>query len=257
MFDAKQLLNELLGAQGAQTAGDVANRAGAAVSGAWSQAQSQLQGTEAGAALDQAKQFASQNKLATGAALGGLAALLFGTRSGRSIAGGAVGAGALAGLGGLAYKAFTNYQQGKPLTAGVPGLDGLTAAPADSAFHQDAHTSETAILLIRAMIATAAADGVVDDAERTRIVGQMHAAGMDADAARFLDEEIKHPAGISDLAAGAGGSPELGAQIYAAAVLSAGDTSPAETAFLAKLASALNLDPGLVANLRAAAAPAT
>ena len=69
--------------------------------------------------------------------------------------------------------------------------------------------------------------------------------------------QIKHPAGISDLAAGAGGSPELGAQIYAAAVLSAGEPSPAETAFLAKLATALNLDPGLVANLRAAAAPAT
>jgi uncharacterized membrane protein YebE (DUF533 family) len=107
------------------------------------------------------------------------------------------------------------------------------------------------------MIATAAADGVVDDAERTRIVGQMHAAGMDEDAARFLNEEIKHPAGISDLAAGAGGSPELGAQIYAAAALSAGNPSPAETSFLAKLATALNLDPGLVANLRAAAAPAT
>jgi uncharacterized membrane protein YebE (DUF533 family) len=107
------------------------------------------------------------------------------------------------------------------------------------------------------MIATAAADGAVDGAERTRIVDQMHAAGMDADAARFLDEEIEHPAGISDLAAGAGGSPELGAQIYAAAALSAGNPSPAETAFLAKLATALNLDPGLVANLRAAAAPAT
>jgi uncharacterized membrane protein YebE (DUF533 family) len=216
-----------------------------------------LQGTQAGAAVDQAKQFASENKLAAGAALGGLATLLFGTRSGRSIAGGAVKAGALAGLGGLAYKAFTNYQQGKPLTAGVPGLDGLTAAPAGSAFHQDALTSESATLLIRAMIATAAADGVLDDAERTRIVGQMHAAGMDADAVRFLDEEIKYPASISDLAAGAGGSPELGAQMYAAAALSAGEPSPAETAFLAKLAAALKLDSDLVANLRAAAAPAT
>jgi uncharacterized membrane protein YebE (DUF533 family) len=256
MFDAKQLLNELLGAQGAQTAGNVADRAGATVSRAWSQARSQLQGTQAAAALDQAKQFASENKLATGAALGGLAALLFGTRSGRSIAGGAVRAGALAGLGGLAYEAFTNYQQGKPLTAGAPGLDGLTAAPAGSAFHQDSHTSESATLLIRAMIAAAAADDVVDNVERTRIVGQMHAAGMDADAARFLDEEIKHPASIPDLAAGAGGSPELGAQIYAAAALSAGDPSPAETEFLAKLAAALQLDSGLVANLRAAAAPA-
>jgi uncharacterized membrane protein YebE (DUF533 family) len=45
--------------------------------------------------------------------------------------------------------------------------------------------------------------------------------------------------------------------MYAAAALSAGEPSPAETAFLAKLAAALKLDSGLVANLTAAAAPST
>jgi uncharacterized membrane protein YebE (DUF533 family) len=61
------------------------------------------------------------------AVAGGLAAVLLGTSTGRSMAAGAVKLGGIAGLGGIAYKAFSNWQQSKHLREGVPGLEQLTA----------------------------------------------------------------------------------------------------------------------------------
>ncbi len=68
--------------------------------------------------VNRAKDMMGKNQLATGAALGGLAGLLLGTRTGRGIAGGAAKMGALALIGGLAYKAYQNYSSGKPLLGG-------------------------------------------------------------------------------------------------------------------------------------------
>ena len=53
--------------------------------------------------------------------------MLLGTQTGRAVAGGIAKLGGLSILGGLAYKAYKNHQEGKPLTAGVPGLEGLAA----------------------------------------------------------------------------------------------------------------------------------
>ena len=141
--------------QGATVAGQVATQAGTAISGAITHAQEQLRGTQAGAALDRAKQVAGDNPLATGALLGGLATILLGTQSGRAVAGSAAKLGGLALLGGLAYKAFKNYQEGKPLTSGIPGLQGIEGAPTGSGFTHEDHSSDSARLMVRAMIAAA------------------------------------------------------------------------------------------------------
>ena len=74
--------------QGAAMAGEAASQAGKVLSGALSQVEGQLQGTQAGAMLDRAKEMAQQNPMATGAALGGIAAVLLGTQTGRAVAGG-------------------------------------------------------------------------------------------------------------------------------------------------------------------------
>ena len=79
----------------------------------------------------QIKELIANNKLGAGAALGGLGALILGTGAGRSLAGSAVKLGGLALIGGLAYKAYQNYQQGLPplggAKAGTP--QALLAAP--------------------------------------------------------------------------------------------------------------------------------
>ena len=104
--------------------------------------------------LDRAKEMAQQNPMATGAALGGIATVLLGTQTGRAVAGGIAKLGGLSILGGLAYKAYKNHQEGKPLTAGIPGLEGL-AAPQGPGFHEADHSHESAVLMARAIISAA------------------------------------------------------------------------------------------------------
>jgi len=237
--------------QGATMAGQAASQAGSALSGTLSQVEGHLQGTQAGAALDRAKQMAQQNPMAAGAALGGLATLILGTQTGRAAAGDAAKLGGLAILGGLAYKAFRNHQEGKPLTAGIPGLEDL-GAPQGSGFGDGDHSHDSALLMARAMISAAAADGIVDPAERQRILAKMQEAGLGAEAAKFLNDELAHPASAVDIAASVGGSKELAAQIYAAAVFGAHAASQPEQAFLAELAKALGLEAGLAAHIGAA-----
>jgi uncharacterized membrane protein YebE (DUF533 family) len=268
MFDAKELLNVLTGGvpgsgrdpaaeaadaleRGKQAASEAANNAASAVSGALGQAKDRLEGTDAAAYVGKAKDMVDQNPLGTIAALGGLTAVLLGTKGGRAVTGGAVKLGGLAAIGGIAYKAFQNYQAGRPLTEGVPGLEQLTSAPEGSGFAEGAHSNDSALLLVRAMIATAAADGVVDPAQRAKILGELKEGGLNPQAAEFLDAEIAHPATVADIAAGAGSSKELALQVYTAAHMVA--ESDPEKAFLKNLAEALVLDPKLVDQLNAAA----
>ncbi|MEO1264928.1 MAG: DUF533 domain-containing protein, partial [Pseudomonadota bacterium] len=80
------------------------------------QAIENVTGGKSGADLmSQLQEFMANNKLGTGVALGGLGALVLGTQTGRSLAGSAAKVGAAALIGGLAYKAYQNYQAGKPL----------------------------------------------------------------------------------------------------------------------------------------------
>jgi uncharacterized membrane protein YebE (DUF533 family) len=269
MFDAKALWNALLGKKpsphaeavaevakdslerGKQAASDIANQTSGAVSGALERAQEKLQGTAATEYIERAREIIEKNPAGTTAALGGLAAILLGTKGGREATMGAVKLGGLAAIGGLAYKAYRNYQDGRPLTEGVPGFEQIAAAPSDSEFAADKLTNESALLLIRAMIATAAADGVVDPSERGAIIGELKQTGIDAQAAEFLDAEIAHPASIEDIAKGVGSSKELAVQVYTAAQLVA--SSEAEERFLTSLGQALALDPNLVARVDQAA----
>src|SRR5262245_5792110 len=191
-------------------------------------------GRGAGDLLAQARDLANENKLATGAVIGGLAGLLLGTGAGRGIAMTTAKLGGLAVIGGLAYKAMQNYQAGKPL------LDlggGVEAAPAESPLGNTADEEQdrrTAMLIIRAMIAAASADGVVDNAERSTIVGGLEKAGLNVNAARFLDQEFAHPATVEALVAGAT-TPAVAAQVYTAARLAVGPAQPAEKAYLQRL----------------------
>ncbi len=275
MFDAKQLLDLLAGnklgpgadaaaasvddalARGKAAAGEAAatatqaakqaaDQAASALSGALGQAQAKFQGTDAADYIGKAKELVEQNPMGTLATLGGLTALLLGTPGGRATTGGLVKVGGLAAIGGIAYKAYKNYSEGKPLTQGVPGLEQLTA-PEDTAFAEKAHTNESALLLVRTLVATAAADGDVDAAQRAQILDGIKGAGLESGAAQFLEAEIRHPATVADLVKGAGGSKDLGLQVYSAAHLVA--RSAPEKAFVRSLASALALDPALVAHI--------
>jgi uncharacterized membrane protein YebE (DUF533 family) len=212
----------------------------------------QATGSSAGELWAKAHDLVGQNQMAAGAALGGLAGLLLGTGTGRDIAASTAKLGGLAVIGGLAYKAWQNYQAGRPI---IDTGTGIEAAPVASPFGETADAAadqRTALLVVRAMIAAAAADGVVDEAERQHIVGGLTRTGLGAAETAFLDAEFARPLTVDALAAEVS-SPEIAAQVYTAARLAIVPDNIAEKAFLARLAAGLKLDPGLVAHLDAAA----
>lgn len=199
-----------------------------------------------------------------GALTGGLAGALLTSKHARKFAGGALQIGGAALLGGLAYKAYSNYRAGKPiipqgvsdmLTGLVPGQTGpgQTGAPreASGGFLSAADASArdgTAILLLRAMIASAMADGRLDETERARLVEQVEASGLSSEERRYLESLIARPDTPAQLAAAAR-DPEVAAQVYLAAFVAIDADTPAETAWLDELASKLELDPSLRRNI--------
>ncbi|MFC5506542.1 tellurite resistance TerB family protein [Bosea massiliensis] len=203
--------------------------------------------------LAQAKAMFDKNPAMATAVLGGLGALVFGTSSGRAVIGSAARLGGMALIGGLAYKAYQNYQSGKPLLE--VGNPELLPPPRGTGFESEAASEATALLFIRAMIAAAAADGAIDAEERTAILGGLREAGFDQEANEWLEGEMASPASIEALAQGAQ-SPEVAAQIYTAARIAINPDTPKEKDFLAGLAASLGLDAELVANIDVAASAA-
>jgi uncharacterized membrane protein YebE (DUF533 family) len=214
---------------------------------------SQATGRTPEAMMEQLKQLLANNKLGAGAVLGGLGALVLGTGAGRSLAGSAVKLGSLALIGGLAYKAYQSYQQGRPfMTSGQSQHQALLAAPEGSGYEPGAVTNESAALLVRAMIAAAAADGRIDATEQQKVLNGLGQAGLADAAEQFLAHEIKNPATVDELA-NAVSSPTEGVQVYTAARIAVEPDTKEEHEFLAALAERLGIDENLAAHIDAAA----
>lgn len=201
--------------------------------------------------LSQLKDWIANNQLGAGAAAGGLGAIVLGTQAGRALAGSALKLGALALIGGLAYKALQNYQQGKPPLGGGQQV-GLIEAPQGSGFEAGAVTHEAALLYIRGMIAAAAADGRIDAKEQQRIIGGLKQAGLDAEAEEFLANELNNPASAQELARAARSQQEA-VQLFTAARIAVDLDTREEHQFLVSLANDLGLNRDLVVHIDAAA----
>ncbi len=255
MFDASRLLDQLLGGIGSP---DAADRAGADASPHSGDAQGGLL-QQAGGILGQVSDVARNNPMLAGGAAGGLAALLLGSKSGRKIGGNLVKLGGLAAIGGIAYKAYQDYQarQGggaRPSQTSVPVLP----PPADSAFAPENTPLGTASLaetLIVAMVAAAKADGHIDAEERGRIYGHLEKGGLDADEVAFLTRELEATPDMERLVRAAT-TPELAAEIYAASVLAMRPDTPEERSYLAVLSARLEMDPALAESIERAIAEA-
>jgi uncharacterized membrane protein YebE (DUF533 family) len=195
-------------------------------------------GGGAGGGMDlasMAKQFLGQQQAGgmTGGQLGGLGALagaLLG--GGGSSVRGALGGGALAMLGTLAIKALQNTRQGQ--------------APAVSETEAEVMTSEaTAELVLRAMVAAAQADGTIDKAEMTKIMGEAGKDGV-TDAERQLVMDAMTQLADPQALALAVPSQPVAAQVYAASLMAITVDTEQERQYLRNLAQALGLDASTV-----------
>lgn len=228
MFDAKKLLDQFLGSQVPGLGGTVRDRAGEAV------------------------QTARNNPLATGA----IAAVLLGTKTGRGLAGNALAIGGLAAIAGLGYQAYKNYQTGQapaaPSDAPSANNPVLLPPPSESGFGpaSPAGSNEFVLVLIRAMIAAAKADGHIDDAERALIMDKVKAADVSGEAATFIEAELAAPTDIDALVAAAT-TEEQRVELYTASRLTIDPDSRAERGYLDLLAGRLGLADQLVNHIEA------
>lgn len=188
----------------------------------------------------------AQRNAMSGAA--GLAAgmLLSGGKPGKLL-GNAVKAGALAAVGGLAYKAWQNYQQNQAGNGPAPSEDAFIPTITDDAAHE-----ELGKTLVRAMIAAAKADGRIDAEEKEAIFERLKTMSLSAEEKAWVFDELSAPLDINAVVARAD-TPEHAAEIYAASLVAISADTASEQAYLEALAGKLKLDPALVAEIHKAA----
>jgi uncharacterized membrane protein YebE (DUF533 family) len=192
----------------------------------------------------------SQSTLTKGAIAGGLLGVLL-SGNARRLVGTGVKVGGAALIGGLAYKSYEDWKNGK-----VAGADDLVAPPEPSGRFlptDQRAADELAQRLLQAMVAATKADGHVTAEERARIAEQLPKLGLGEAAQAMIAAELDAPLDFNRIAALAT-SEEEAVEVYAVSLLAVDPEGAAEKGYLAMLAARLKLDPGLVAHLHAKAA---
>ena len=161
------------------------------------------------------------------------------------------------GLLGVAMAAFEHFSERKDGTGQAPAPSGDVAVPSPppGAFGAQAPPPPPGsapppappaaapadpVLLIRAMIAAANADGVLDDTERMRILGQLEGTGLSGEEKDFLRAEFGAPRSMAEIAASVDG-PAAAAQVFTVSLLAVDADTPEEREYLEALRLALNL----------------
>jgi uncharacterized membrane protein YebE (DUF533 family) len=203
--------------------------------------------------LDQLIGSGAAGGFAGGLAGGALANVLAGKKA-KKMAGSALKVGGLALVGGLAYKAWQSYQQGNGQSAVAPQAGGFEPPPADGAFlprENDASgVNALSMMLARAMISAAKADGQIDAQESQVIMSQINGLDLPAEDKAFLFEEYARPLDIEGLTRDVD-SPEHAAEVYAVSVLMLDQPSASERIYLDSLGRSLGLDAGLLQEIHA------
>lgn len=179
--------------------------------------------------------------LVGGAAAGGILALLVSSRSARKLAGTAATYGGAALLGGLAYKAYRNWQQASPATPPAP------ATP-----HAQALAPDYQLLLVKAMVAAARADGHIDQQEQQRIFAAVERMDVSTELKGLIFDLLQRPVCVDELAR-VQLSVAQKSELYLASCLIVDADNWQERAHLNRLASALHLPVDLAMQLQSQA----
>jgi len=204
--------------------------------------------------------------MGTGALAAGAVALLFGSKGTRKFAKKAVKVGGTAAIGGLAFKAFSDWQKSQKQASGRSGTQAIggTTMPgsiegtklnldqfepgtpiADLSDIQATVRSES---IVQAMISAARADGHIDETEMALIRQQIISLGLEKDVTQFLLAELNKPVDVTSVASLAD-TPETAAELYLASALVVDIDNNEERLYLDDLAKAMNLDEQMVAHL--------
>lgn len=170
-------------------------------------------------------------KMGGGAAAIGLISMILGRNGGSNLA----KLGSLAALGSLAYQAYQKYQS-----------QNATASELSQHSFEEVNVNEASQVILQAMIAAAAADGVISDDEKAAIIAQV---GEDEEVLAWISQEMNSPASVQEIARQVGNNQALATQVYLAARAVCKELERKEIVFLANLAEALGLPDALVEQL--------
>jgi uncharacterized membrane protein YebE (DUF533 family) len=101
--------------------------------------------------------------------------------------------------------------------------------------------AQEAVLLIRAMISAANADGVIDEEERNRILKKLETADLSDQEHSFIVKELLSPAGLENIVAQVK-SPKIAKMVYTVSLLAIEVDTDAERAYMKTLAQQLSLN---------------
>lgn len=133
-----------------------------------------------------------------------------------------------------------------PAPSGIPTSPRRVPASSSPAAPPATPAVSEGLLLVRAMVAAAKADGRLDQAERRAILDRLEIAGLSPAERDVVLADFDRPATAEALGKAAK-DPLLAPRVYGAAAAAAGERCAAEQAFLAALARALKLDAPAVA----------
>jgi uncharacterized membrane protein YebE (DUF533 family) len=199
-------------------------------------------------AVSSAKSSGLGTGLMGGAAAGGVMALLAGNKSARKFAGKAATVGGAALIGGIAFKAYKNWQQNNQSSSQEHNHSQPTHYSGDQGITADI-SAEFQLTLIKAMIGAAKADGHIDETEQKRIFDAVEQMSLSAEMKGLVFDLLRQPIYVQELAHGAQ-NMEQKSEIYLASCLAIDLDNPAEYSYLDKLAGALNLPGDLAQQIR-------
>jgi uncharacterized membrane protein YebE (DUF533 family) len=143
-----------------------------------------------------------------------------------------------------------------PPTPGVPsapppppgGMAAVPPPPDGPPGVDDSEDGQDVVLLIRAMIAAANADGMIDQEERNRILGKLETVDLTDQEHAFIARELLSPAGMEGIVSKVK-SQEMAEQIYTVSLLAIEVDTDAERTYMNTLAQRLGLDEADVTDI--------
>ena len=107
---------------------------------------------------------------------------------------------------------------------------------------------QDAVLLTRAMIAAANADGVIDKEERNRILNKLETADLSNQERSFIVKELLSPAELEDIVAQVK-SQEMAKMVYTVSLLAIEVDTDAERTYMNTLARQMNLNESNISDI--------
>lgn len=134
----------------------------------------------------------------------------------------------------------------------VPGTRGQGQIPPPPPGTATASPPDTdqAVLLVRAMIASANADNRIDQEEKRRIMLRLEALDLSEDEKRFLERELARPLDMDAIIEQVS-NPELARKVYAVSLLAIEVDTEEEERYLKELAIGLGLDENTLDEIHA------